>query len=114
MLGSSSSSEHRTVGAAAEGMATTESSCTFGFGKGQQGSCQIRVPDGRLVARFPGRTRPWTSIQRRPDHPSLRCKQTHWKHRITGVRTPCRSTQYSAQFGVMVDCSGPTPSRASP
>ncbi|WP_447972949.1 hypothetical protein [Nitrospira sp. Kam-Ns4a] len=87
--------------------ATTETNCNFGMAKGEaQQSCQVPIPSGCAVARFPGTTTPWTNISKggnficRFDE-----KKTDWKTTITGTCSRCRSPQCSARFSVMFDCS---------
>jgi hypothetical protein len=87
--------------------ATTESSCNFGMGKGQlHGSCRVPIPDGCVVARQPGSTKPWSNISK-GGHTTCRFneKETDWKTRITGTCGKCKSVQCSARFGVMFDCT---------
>ena len=95
--------------------ATTESSCNFGMAKGQaRGSCQVPIPDGCAVANQPGSTKPWSSISK-GGHTACRFneKDTDWKTRITGICGKCTTSQCSARFGVMFDCS-PTNPQSSP
>lgn len=87
--------------------ATTEFSCNFGMAKGEaKQSCNVPVPNGCVVAHFPGTTRPWSNISKGG---VTTCrfneKETDWKTRITGTCERCTSPQCSARFGVMFDCS---------
>ena len=87
--------------------ATTEFSCNFGMAKGEaKQSCSVPVPQGCVVAHFPGTTRPWSNISKGG---ATTCrfyeKETDWKTRITGTCGRCVSEHCSARFGVMFDCS---------
>jgi len=87
--------------------ATTEFSCSFGMAKGEvRQSCSVPVPQGCVVAHFPGTTRPWSNISKGG---ATTCrfyeKETDWKTRITGTCGRCTSEHCSARFGVMFDCS---------
>ena len=100
--------------------ATTETTCNFGMAKNEKSqSCRIPIPAGCVVAHFPGTNKPWTNISKGG---STTCrfndKETDWKTRITGSCTQCLTSQCSARFAVVFDCSavlpppttqGPTP-----
>jgi hypothetical protein len=91
--------------------ATTESSCNFGMAKDEaRRSCQVPVPPGCIVASFPGTSKPWSNISKGGN---TLCrfneKETDWKTRITGTCEKCKTTQCSARFGVMFDCSANLP-----
>jgi hypothetical protein len=87
---------------------TTELSCNFGMGKDQKsGSCAIAVPQGCVVANFPGTSKPWSNVTKGGN---TQCrfdeKATDWKTRVTGSCSRCKTPQCSARFGVMVRCGG--------
>lgn len=87
--------------------ATTESSCNFGMVKGDpKQSCKVPMPQGCVVANFPGTTRPWSDISKGG---ATTCrfneKETDWKTRITGTCERCSSGQCSARFSVKFDCA---------
>lgn len=91
--------------------ATTESSCNFGMAKGERKqSCRVPIPDGCVVANFPGTKKPWTNISKGG---ATTCKfnekETDWKTRITGTCSQCRTEQCSARFAVVFDCSSSLP-----
>jgi len=90
-----------------DSIATTEFSCNFGMTKDEaKQSCSVPVPQGCVVAHFPGTTRPWTNMSKGG---VTTCrfneKETDWKTRITGTCGRCASEHCSARFGVMFDCS---------
>jgi hypothetical protein len=85
---------------------TTELSCNFGMSKDQKtGSCKVVVPQGCVVANFPGSSKPWSNMSKggrtncRFDE-----KETDWKTRVTGTCDQCKTVQCSARFSVMVQC----------
>jgi hypothetical protein len=85
---------------------TTELSCNFGMAKSQTlGSCSIAVPQGCVVANFPGTSKPWSSISKGGN---TQCrfdeKATDWKTRVTGSCNRCKTVQCSARFSLMVQC----------
>jgi hypothetical protein len=87
--------------------ATTEFNCSFGMGKDEAAqSCQVPIPPGCVVARFPGTDKPWTSISKGGN---TQCrfdnKATNWKTRITGTCGKCKTGHCSVQFIVKFDCS---------
>ncbi len=87
--------------------ATTEFSCNFGMGKGEdKQSCSVPFPPGCVVANFPGTTKPWTTISKGG---ATTCRfddqATDWKTRITGTCSRCKTERCSAHFSVRVDCS---------
>ncbi|OYT22671.1 MAG: hypothetical protein CCU27_13265, partial [Nitrospira sp. UW-LDO-02] len=48
-----------------ESSATTEQSCSFGMAKGDPThQCQVPIPAGCVIARFPGTDKPWTTISK--------------------------------------------------
>ena len=87
--------------------ATTEFSCNFGMAKDDaKQSCSVPVPQGCVVAHFPGTTRPWSNISKGGVTTcQFNEKDTDWRTRITGICGRCASEQCSARFGVMFDCS---------
>lgn len=94
-----------------ESSATTESSCNFGMAKGEaRQSCRVPIPDGCVVSRQPGSTKPWSNISKGGN---IACrfneKDSDWKTKITGTCDRCKSVQCSARFGVMFDCSATAP-----
>ena len=91
--------------------ATTESSCNFGMEKDElKRSCRVPVPDGCLVANFPGTSKPWTNVSKGGN---TSCQfneaETDWKTRITGACGRCKTEHCSARFAVMFDCSANLP-----
>jgi hypothetical protein len=87
--------------------ATTEPSCNFWMAKGQATqSCQVPVPQGCIVANFPGTDRPWSDISKGG---VTTCRfndqETDWKTRITGTCERCKSGQCSAHFSVKLNCA---------
>jgi len=91
--------------------ATTESSCNFGMEKDElKRSCRVPVPDGCVVANFPGTSKPWTNVSK-GGNTSCRFNdgETDWKTRITGTCGHCKTEHCSARFAVMFDCSANLP-----
>jgi hypothetical protein len=85
---------------------TTELSCNFGMTKDQKsGSCAIAVPQGCVVANFPGTSKPWSNVTKGGNTQcSFDEKATDWKTQVTGSCNRCKTVQCSARFGVMVRC----------
>jgi len=73
-------------------------------------SCEVPIPPGCVVARFPGTNKPWSNVSKGG---RTQCrfdeKTTDWKSRITGICETCKTPQCSARFGVMFDCSATLP-----
>jgi hypothetical protein len=91
------------------GTATTESVCNFGMEKGETSrSCQVPIPFGCAVAKFPGTQQPWTNVSK-GGHTSCQFDEssTDWKLRITGTCGKCTTSRCSARFSVMFNCSSP-------
>ncbi|MBI4002133.1 MAG: hypothetical protein HY348_10150 [Nitrospira defluvii] len=89
--------------------ATTEQSCSFGMAKGDPThQCQVPIPDGCVIAHFPGTKKPWTTVSKAGrTFCTFEDKTTDWKTRITGQCTRCDSNQCTGQFMVRFDCSKP-------
>jgi len=87
--------------------ATTESSCNFGMEKDDlKRSCRVPMPDGCVVANFPGTSKPWTNVSKGGNTScQFNDAETDWKTRITGTCGRCKTEHCSARFGVMFDCS---------
>ncbi|MBA3753419.1 MAG: hypothetical protein H0X01_04625 [Nitrospira sp.] len=93
----------------ADSSATTEQSCSFGMAKGDPThQCQVPIPAGCVIARFPGTDKPWTTVSKAGrTFCTFEEKATDWKTRITGRCTRCDSSQCTGQFIVRFDCSKP-------
>jgi hypothetical protein len=91
---------------AGESGPTTELSCNFGMAKDQHsGSCSIAVPQGCMVATFPGTTKPWSSISKGGNTVcQFDAKATDWKTRVVGSCNRCKTVQCSARFSIMTQC----------
>ena len=94
----------------------TESICNLGMVKGEPGrSCQVPIPDGCTVAKFPGYDERWADVSKGG---ATSCQfneaETDWNTVITGTCGPCKTDRCSGRFSVMFNCSGPTSSSESP
>ena len=89
--------------------ATTEQSCSFGMAKGDPThQCQVPIPAGCVIARFPGTDKPWTTISKAGrTFCTFDQKGTDWKTRITGQCTRCDSGHCTGQFMVRFECAKP-------
>ncbi len=89
--------------------ATTEHSCSFGMAKGDPAhQCQVPIPAGCVIAKFPGTDKPWTTVSKAGrTFCSFDKKGTDWKTRITGQCTRCDSGHCTGQFMVRFECSKP-------
>ncbi len=90
------------------GTATTESICRLGMAKDERSrGCEVPIPPGCEVAKFPGTAKPWASVSKGG---RTTCqfdqKRTDWKSRITGTCATCKTEQCSAEFSVKFNCSG--------
>ncbi len=86
---------------------TTERYCSFMMTKGERRQqCEVPLVRSCVVARFPGTTKPWTTISKGG---KTTCrfdpKATDWKTRVVGTCTKCDSQQCSASFHVKLDCT---------
>lgn len=89
--------------------ATTEHSCSFGMAKGDPAhQCQVPIPIGCVIAKFPGTDKPWTTVSKAGrTFCTFDQKGTDWKTRITGQCTRCDSSHCTGQFMVRFECSKP-------
>ncbi|GMV48710.1 MAG: hypothetical protein NBKEAIPA_00591 [Nitrospirae bacterium] len=89
--------------------ATTEQSCSFGMAKGEPTQrCLVPIPDGCVIAKFPGTNKPWTTVSKAGrTYCKFDEKATDWKTRITGQCGKCDSPHCTGQFMVRFDCSKP-------
>lgn len=89
--------------------ATTEHSCSFGMAKGDPAhQCQVPIPAGCVIAKFPGTDKPWTTISKAGrTFCTFDQKGTDWKTRITGHCTKCDSGHCTGQFMVRFECAKP-------
>ena len=92
-----------------ESSATTEQSCSLGMTKGDPThQCQVPIPAGCVIARFPGTDKPWTTISKAGrTFCTFDQKGTDWKTRITGQCTRCDSGHCTGQFMVRFECAKP-------
>ncbi len=94
----------------------TESMCTIGMVKGEQGrTCEVPIPDGCTPAKVPGYDQPWADISKGG---ATTCQfdeqKTDWTTTITGSCGPCATDKCSAQFSVKFNCSGGKGYKAQP
>ncbi|ULA66177.1 MAG: conserved exported protein of unknown function [Nitrospira sp.] len=89
--------------------ATTEHSCSFGMAKGDPAhQCQVPIPAGCVIAKFPGTDKPWTTVSKAGrTFCAFDKKGTDWKTSITGQCTRCDSSHCTGQFMVRFECSKP-------
>ena len=89
--------------------ATTEQSCSFGMAKGDPAhQCQVPIPTGCIIAKFPGTDKPWTTVSKAGrTFCTFAKKGTDWKTRITGQCTRCDSSHCTGQFMVRFECTKP-------
>ena len=89
--------------------ATTEQSCSFGMAKGDPADqCQVPIPTGCIIAKFPGTDKPWTTVSKAGrTFCTFDKKGTDWKTRITGQCTRCDSSHCTGQFMVRFECTKP-------
>lgn len=89
--------------------ATTEQSCSFGMAKGDPAhQCQVPIPNGCIIAKFPGTDKPWTTVSKAGrTFCTFDKKGTDWKTRITGQCTRCDSSHCTGQFMVRFECAKP-------
>ena len=89
--------------------ATTEQSCSFGMAKGDPAhQCQVPIPSGCVIAKFPGTDKPWTTVSKAGrTFCTFDKKGTDWKTRITGHCTRCDSSHCTGQFMVRFECAKP-------
>jgi len=89
--------------------ATTEQSCSFGMAKGDPAhQCQVPIPTGCIIAKFPGTDKPWTTVSKAGrTFCTFDKKGTDWKTRITGQCTRCDSSHCTGQFLVRFECTKP-------
>lgn len=89
--------------------ATTEQSCSFGMAKGDPAhQCQVPIPSGCIIAKFPGTDKPWTTVSKAGrTFCTFDKKGTDWKTRITGHCTRCDSGHCTGQFMVRFECTKP-------
>lgn len=89
--------------------ATTEQSCSFGMAKGDPAhQCQVPIPTGCIIAKFPGTDKPWTTVSKAGrTFCTFDKKGTDWKTRITGQCTRCDSSHCTGQFMVRFECTKP-------
>ncbi len=92
-----------------ESAATTEHSCSFGMAKGDAAhQCQVPIPAGCVIAKFPGTDKPWTTVSKAGrTFCTFDTKGTDWKTKITGQCTRCDSGHCSGQFMVRFECIKP-------
>ncbi len=90
----------------------TESICTLGMVKGDQGrSCEVPIPSGCLVATFPGYEAPWIDVSKGGKTTcEIDKEKTDWTSRIVGSCGPCGTDNCSARFSVMFTCEDSSPS----
>ena len=94
----------------------TESVCTIGMAKGEQGrSCEVPIPDGCTMAKVPGYDQPWADVSKGG---GTQCQfdktKTDWTSVITGTCGPCTTDNCSAQFIVKFNCAGNADYKAQP
>ena len=89
--------------------ATTEQSCSFGMAKGDPAhQCQVPIPSGCVIAKFPGTDKPWTTVSKAGrTFCAFDNKGTDWKTRITGQCSRCDSGHCTGQFMVRFECTKP-------
>lgn len=89
--------------------ATTEHSCSFGMAKGDPAhQCQVPIPAGCVIAKFPGTDKPWTTVSKAGrTFCTFDTKGTDWKTKITGQCTRCDSGHCTGQFMVRFECTKP-------
>ncbi|MGC3973195.1 MAG: hypothetical protein QM771_02255 [Nitrospira sp.] len=89
--------------------ATTEHSCSFGMAKGDPAhQCQVPIPAGCVIAKFPGTDKPWTTVSKAGrTFCAFDKKGTDWKTKITGQCTRCDSSHCTGQFMVRFECAKP-------
>lgn len=87
--------------------ATTEHSCSFGMAKGDPAhQCQVPIPPGCVIAKFPGTDKPWTTVSKAGrTFCAFDKKGTDWKTSITGQCTRCDSSHCTGQFMVRFECT---------
>ena len=86
----------------------TESICNLGMVNGEQGrSCEVPIPSGCQVAKFPGYETPWIDIsQGGKTSCAIDNEKTDWTTRIVGSCGVCGTDHCSARFSVMFTCEG--------
>lgn len=89
--------------------ATTEHSCSFGMAKGDPAhQCQVPIPSGCVIAKFPGTDKPWTTVSKAGrTFCAFDKRRTDWKTTITGQCTRCDSSHCTGQFMVRFECAKP-------
>ncbi len=90
----------------------TESICNLGMVKGEQGrSCEVPIPAGCQVAKFPGYEAPWIDVSKGGKTTcAIDPEQTDWTTRIVGSCGACGTDHCSARFSVMFACGDSLPS----
>ncbi len=93
----------------------TESICNLGMVNGEQGrSCEVPIPSGCQVAKFPGYEAPWIDIsQGGKTSCAIDNEKTDWTTRIVGSCGACGTDHCSARFSVMFTCED-SPSSVQP
>jgi len=96
---------------AADSRSRTEANCTIGMVKGDaKADCQVPIPNGCIVAQFPGYPEPWADISKGG---GTSCefdeKHTDWKTSIVGSCQACTTEQCTGRFIVMFNCANNVP-----
>jgi hypothetical protein len=98
-------------GEAADSQSRTEANCTIGMVKDDaKAECRVPIPNGCVVAQFPGYPEPWVDISKGG---GTSCqfdqKQTDWKTSIVGSCQACTTEQCTGRFIVMFNCANNVP-----